>query len=411
MMAFGEAVRSAVQALASNLTRSLLTTLGIVIGVASVILMVAVGEGARVDIEQKIASLGTNLLQLRPGSSRVSGRSAGADTRVPYSERDVAEMRRSVDGVVAISGQLRRSATAMHRDANWLTNIDGVHASYLDIRDWELSDGRFFNEEEYQSAGRLAVLGATVAETLFKGQSAVGQRIRIAETPFDVIGVLQPKGANLYGKDQDDVVLVPLSTVRSRMMGRHKLVPDQVGYLTVKLADEEALKQARGQIKSLLEQRRGKNDKGKETFEIRDLTEYLKAKASTQQTLSLLLGATAAISLIVGGIGIMNIMLVSVTERTREIGVRMAVGARRFDILFQFLCEAVLLCVIGGLIGISLGIGSATGIARFADWPVLITPSLIVMALGAAALTGIGFGMLPARRAAGLNPIDALRSE
>lgn len=411
MTMFSEAVRSAGLAIRANLTRSLLTALGIIIGVASVILMVAVGEGARVDIESKIASLGTNLLQLRPGSSRVRGRSVGADTRIPFSERDIAEIRTSLSGVVAVSGHLRRSATAVHRDANWLTNIDGVHPSYLEVRDWELLDGRFFGEEEYRSAGRLAVLGSTVVATLFKGQNAIGRRIRIADTPFDIIGVLQPKGADPTGKDQDDVILVPLSTVRARMMGRHKLVPDQVGYVSVKLEDEHALAEARGELKSLLERLRGKSEKGSEKFEIRDLAEYVKAKTATENTLGLLLAATAAISLVVGGIGIMNIMLVSVTERTREIGLRMAIGARRFDILFQFLCEAVILCLLGGIVGTLLGVGSATSIAKFANWPVLVTPSLILVALGAAALTGIGFGMLPARRAARLNPIDALRSE
>ncbi len=406
-----EALRSALIAILANMMRSLLTALGIIIGVASVILMVAVGEGARVDIQQKIASLGSNLLQLRPGSSRVSGRSAGADTRLPFSERDVAEIRSSIPTVTAVSGHLRRSATAVSREQNWLTNIDGVHASYLDVRDWDLYGGRFFTEEEYQHGARTAVVGATVARTLFGDQDPAGQRIRIAEIPFDVIGVLEPKGADPYGKDQDDVILVPLSTVRSRMIKRHKLVPDQVGYVSVKSADEQTMTESREQLKTLLTRSRGSGDRGGEKFEIRDLTDYLKAKTATQQTLGILLAATAAISLVVGGIGIMNIMLVSVTERTREIGLRMALGARRRDIRFQFLVEAVILCLVGGAIGVAIGIASAIGVAEAAQWPVLIAPELLLLALGAAALTGIGFGFLPAQRAAHLNPIEALRSE
>ena len=411
MRAFSEAIRSATSAISANLMRSLLTALGIIIGVASVILMVAVGEGARVDIESKIASLGTNLLQLRPGSSRVKGRSVGADTRVPFSERDIADIRNTVYGVVAASGHLRRSGTAVNRGANWLTNIDGVHPEYLDVRDWTLEAGRFFDGEEYKTGGRRAVLGATVARELFGGQPAVNATIRIAGIPFDVIGTLERKGADPYGKDQDDVILVPLSTVRARMMGRHKLVPDQVGYITVKFEDEYALREGRAQTEALLERNRGRSEKGKETFEIRDLTEYLEAKNATQKTLGVLLAATAAISLVVGGIGIMNIMLVSVTERTREIGLRMAVGARRYDILIQFMCEAVILCLLGGLLGTAIGIAATYSIAEAANWPVLISPRLIAVALAAAALTGIGFGLLPAQRAARLNPIEALRSE
>jgi putative ABC transport system permease protein len=406
-----EALRSAALAIRTNFLRSVLTTLGIIIGVASVILMVAIGDGARSDIEKRISSLGTNLLQVRPGSSRVSGRSTGADSRPPFSERDIGDIRSSGPDVVAVSGHLRRSATAIHRDANWLTSIDGVHAAYLELRDWQTTEGRFFTDGEYQSAARLAVLGATAARQLFGDLSPIGVRIRIGEIPFDVIGVLEPKGADPGGRDQDDVILAPLSTVRSRLVKRHKLVPDQVGNISVKVSDESAISEVRGHVEALLRRNRGVAVNDNESFHVRDLTEYLRARTATQQTLSLLLAATAAISLVVGGIGIMNIMLVSVTERTREIGLRMAVGARRRDIRVQFLSEAVMLCLIGGLVGCAIGIGGAVVIASTAQWPVLIAPNVVLLAMAAAAFTGICFGFLPAQRAAHLNPIEALRSE
>lgn len=408
---FQEAIKSAGHAIGSHLMRSMLTTLGIVIGVASVIVMIAVGEGARTDIERRIASLGTNVLQLRPGSSRVSGRSVGADTRLPFSERDVASLRSSVAGIVAVSGYLRRSATAIHKDVNWLTNVDGVHPTYPDIRDWPLVNGRFFSDDEYQSAARVAVVGATVMRSLGETQSITGQRIRIGDTPFDVIGLLDTKGADPAGKDQDDVILVPLSTLRARMLKRHKLVADQVGTVSVKVDQDAEMDEVREKVTSLLRSARGSSRQAGDTFEIRDLTEFLRARTATQQTLSLLLAAAAAISLIVGGIGIMNIMLVSVTERTREIGLRLAVGARRSDIRVQFLSEAIMLCLIGGALGCAIGVAAAAWIASIGTWPVLIAPSVFVLALGAATLTGICFGFLPAQRASRLNPIEALRSE
>ncbi len=411
MTSIGEALRSASRAVRINLMRSILTTLGIIIGVASVIVMIAVGDGARSDIERKIASLGTNLLQLRPGSIRVSGRSTGADTRLPFSERDVSELRSSVAGIVTVSGHLRRSGTVILRDTNWLTNIDGVHPSYGTVRDWPLVTGRFFSDEEYQSTANLAVLGATVARTLDDAQSLVGQRIRIGDTPFEVIGQLDSKGADPSGKDQDDVVIIPLSTMRARMLKRHKLVPDQVGTVSIKVSEDFDLDDVKSQVRALIQRTRGSARAGSETFEIRDLTEFLEARAATQRTLSLLLAAAAAISLVVGGIGIMNIMLVSVTERTREIGLRMAVGARRSDIRIQFLSESVILCLIGGAIGCAIGIGVAIWLASVGTWPIMIGPGVLALALGAAILTGVCFGFLPAQRAAHLSPIDALRSE
>ncbi|GBF25065.1 macrolide export ATP-binding/permease protein MacB [bacterium MnTg02] len=401
----------AISALRMNFLRSILTTLGIIIGVASVILMVAVAEGARSEVEKRISSLGSNLLQLRPGSNRIRGRSVGADSRLPFSEGDVSDIRKKVPSVTAISGHFRRNGTIVYRNTDWLTNIDGVHSEYLQVRDWAVEIGRFFGEREYQAGAKVAVIGTTVARELFDDENSIGISMRIGDTPFEIIGVLEHKGATPSGRDQDDVILVPLSTLRSRLVKRHKLVPDQVGYVSVKIDETEDLSEAKEDIEFILRKRRGIKNSKSDNFYVRDVSAYQFAKTETQQTFSFLLAATAIISLIVGGIGIMNIMLVSVTERTREIGLRMAVGARRSDIRTQFLVEAVVLCLIGGIIGTVLGIGGAMAIALGANWPVLISPEVLALALAAAALTGISFGFFPAQRAARLNPIEALRSE
>ena len=408
---FLEGLRSAVTAIVNNPMRTALTTLGIIIGVASVIVMVAVSKGARHDIETRIASLGSNILQLRPGSARVRGRSVGADSNLPFAEKDVADIVAKVDGVVAVSGHFRRGGTVVAPHNNWLTNIDGVHPAFLGLREWPIDIGRNMTESEYTGAAKVAVVGATVARELFGEETAVGQRVRIANLPFEIIGVLSRKGAAPNGQDQDDVVLVPLATLRNRLIKPHKLVPRQVGYVSVKVESTDIIPRVRRDIEGILRQNRNIRSEGSDDFHIRDLTAHIAAKQETQRTLGWLLAIAATISLLVGGIGIMNIMLVSVTERTREIGLRLALGARRRDVRIQFLIEAVLLCLAGGIIGCALGIGTAVGIANEAEWPILIEPAIIVLALGAAALTGIFFGFFPAQRAASLNPIEALRTE
>lgn len=406
-----EGLRSAMVALRANTLRSLLTTLGIIIGVASVIIVVAIGEGARRDLEARIASLGTNILQLRPGSKRVKGRSVGADARLPFSESDVDDIRRNAPDVAAISGHLRRGGTVVFGRNNWLTNIDGVHADYVTVLDWGLENGRMFSEGEYRRGSSVAVIGATPSHELFGDVDPVGARVRIQGSSYEIIGLLDRKGSSPSGKDLDDVILIPLSATRQRLIKRHKLVPQQVGYVSVKVSEGADLKTVRKDVERLLRIRRGIKTKYGDNFHVRDLTAYVRAKRATQNTLAILLGVTAVISLIVGGIGIMNIMLVSVSERTREIGLRMAIGARRKDIRFQFLIEAVLLCLIGGLVGTALGIAGTIAIAVKASWPVFITPSVILLAVLASALVGVVFGFLPAQRAAQLNPIDALRAE
>lgn len=406
-----DSLRIAWTALASNLLRSILTTLGIIIGVASVIILVAVGSGARSEVEQQIASLGSNMLVVFSGSSRVRGRAAGAGSELPLSESDLEAIVSKVPGVAAVSGQLDGSGSVVYANTNWLTSLSGVHAGYTTVRDWPVTEGREITDQDVRAGAKVAVLGQSVAKQLFPGQDPVGARIRITNVPFNVIGVLSSKGSSSFGRDQDDVILLPISTARTQIVGKSEVQADQVGRIYIKFDDSTDLKEAQEEIEALLRQRRHVRPGADDNFSVRNLAEFMKARTEVLSTMTYLLAATSAISLLVGGIGIMNIMLVSVTERTREIGLRMAVGGRHGDIMRQFLVEAVTLCLIGGLIGIAFGIVAATIVAKAAEWPVLISPSVIAIAMAAAAATGVIFGYFPARRAAYLNPIEALRSE
>jgi putative ABC transport system permease protein len=401
----------ALTALRANTLRSILTTLGIIIGVASVIVMVAVGTGARSEVDRQIASLGSNMLVVFPGSTRVGGRAGGAGTRLPLSERDMQALREKIPGVVAISGLLQGTGPVVYGNANWTTSLMGIHDQFNEVRDWQVIEGRGFTANEVKTAARVALIGKTVADKLFNGGDPLGATIRVTNVPFQIVGVLDSKGQNSFGRDQDDVVMLPMTAARGRIVGRSKLVNDNVGNVHVKFDPGTDLAEAQAQMENLLRQRRSIKPGTEDDFNVRNLSEFMRARTSALTTMGWLLAATSAISLIVGGIGIMNIMLVSVTERTREIGLRMAVGGRRRDILMQFLVEAVALCLLGGLIGVAIGVATATGVALSAQWPILIAPNAILMALGAAALTGVVFGFFPARRAAHLNPIDALRTE
>ncbi len=398
-------------ALRSNLLRSILTTLGIIIGVASVIILVAVGSGARSEVDKRIASLGSNMLVVFSGSSRVMGRSGGSGTQTPLAEGDVQAIRDKIPGVVAISGQLNGSGPAVYGNANWTTTLAGVHADFSTVRDWPLTSGRDFTPQDLRGSAKVAILGQTAAKQLFQDEEPVGATIRVKNTPFQVIGVLASKGSSNFGRDQDDVVLMPMTTARGQIVGKSQVQADQVGQIYVKFDPTIDLKDAQDELETLLRQRRRIAPGEEDNFNVRNLAEFMKARTEVLSTMTYLLAATSAISLIVGGIGIMNIMLVSVTERTREIGLRMAVGGRRGDILRQFLVEAVALCLIGGGAGAVVGIAAAAVIANAADWPIIVSPAVIALALGAAAATGVIFGFFPARRAAHLNPIDALRSE
>ena len=406
-----DSLRVALTALRSNLLRSILTTLGIVIGVASVIILVAVGNGAAGEVNRQITALGTNMLVVFPDAMRVFGRSSAAGTALPLSEGDLQAIRDKVPGVAGISGQLDESAPVVRGNLNWTTAISGVHPEYNLVRDWPVSDGRELSLQDTRTAARVAVVGQTVARQLFAGENPVGADVRIKNVPFQIVGVLSVKGQSAMGRDQDDLILIPITTARNRIIGKSDVQVDQVGRIYVKLDDQTDIKTGQEDIEILLRQRRKGGPNNEDTFSVRNMAEFMRARTEVLSTMSYLLGATSAISLIVGGIGIMNIMLVSVTERTREIGLRMAVGGRKRDIMMQFLVEAVALCLLGGLIGVAAGIGIAWLIADLASWPVDVSPGVIGGAMGAAAMTGILFGFFPARRAAGLNPIDALRSE
>lgn len=398
-------------ALRSNLLRSILTTLGIVIGVASVIVLVAVGSGARSEVQKRIEALGSNMLVVFSGSRRFRGRAGGEGTELPLSEQDLAAIRDKVPGVMGLSGQLSGSGPIVFGNANWTTSLNGVHADFFKVRDWPLDAGREFDSQELRSSSKVAILGQAVAKQLFQDQDPVGAIVRIKDAPFRVIGVLSAKGQSGFGRDQDDVVFLPMTVARNYIVGKSQLQNDQVGQIYVKFESGTDLAEAQEDIETLMRQRRRILPGAEDNFSVRNLAEFMKARTEVLSTMTYLLAATSIISLIVGGVGIMNIMLVSVTERTREIGLRMAVGGRRTDIMRQFLVEAVTLCLLGGLIGTALGVLASAVVAFSAEWPVLISPSVVLLALAAAAATGIIFGFFPARRAAGLNPIDALRSE
>jgi putative ABC transport system permease protein len=408
-MSIREYLKTAIIALRLNVLRSVLTTLGIIIGVASVIVMSAIGSGASKQIEDQINSLGTNQLTIFPGSANVGGRRGGFGSAPPLTEKDLRAVRDGVTGVMAVSGNLNGNANVVVGNANWSTQIQGVGSEIEQVREWSVAKGRYFDAREAASGAKVAVLGDTVANELFGAGDPLGATVRINNAPFQVLGVLSKKG-QAGGRDQDDVVMVPISTARSRLVGRLG-APDQIGSLLVKVDPRYNIAEVQADIERVLRERRRIGADKENNFIIRNFAEFLETRNQAAQTLGLLLAATAAISLVVGGIGIMNIMLVSVTERTREIGLRMAIGARGSDILGQFLTEAVLLCLVGGLIGLTLGAGVSFTVSKLLGWPMYISPVIVMVAIAASASVGVIFGFVPARRAAGLNPIDALRYE
>jgi len=401
----------AIAALKVNALRSFLAMLGVIIGVASVIVMVSVATGAGQAIEDRIKALGTNVLVVMPGSFTSGGRRAGEGTAVSLSEADLAAIRTKVPNVSAAAGTVSGSAPLVVGDANWTTSVTGVNEDFLEVRDWPVAEGRSFTEAELRSGAKVAILGATTARELFGTVPVIGEQVRIKNVPFTVIGVLTTKGQSGWGGDQDDTALVPLATARRRLFGAEQTVADNLRSIMVEVSSAGEMNEAQEEIETLLRERRHVRTGGPDDFQVRNMAEFIRARSETQSILSLLLGATAAISLVVGGIGIMNIMLVSVTERTKEIGLRMAVGARRRDILSQFLIEAVTLCVTGGLIGLTIGGSAALAMSIWGEWPIALSPSLVVIALVSAGLVGVFLGYYPARRASLMNPIDALRYE
>lgn len=400
----------ALRSLRVNALRSALTMLGIIIGVAAVITMVAVGAGAQDRVAAQIESLGANLIIIFNGSASSGGARMGAGSNRSLTESD-AEALRGIDAIEAAAPNVGKNLQMVNGNLNWSSTTQGTTPDYLVAREWAVAAGRSFGPEEVRSAAKVVLLGGTVAENLFPDSDALGASVRLNKVPFTVIGLLAEKGQNAGGQDQDDIALIPISTAKKRVFGRQRGRPDSVSVIMVKVREAERMAEAEEQVNEMLRVRHRIGPGQTDDFTVRNLSEIMATREASSRILSILLAAVASVSLLVGGIGIMNIMLVSVTERTREIGLRMAVGARRRDILVQFLVEAVTLSLIGGLIGIALGMGASVAIARLADWPVLIQSSSLVIAFVFAGAVGIFFGFYPARKAAQLDPIDALRYE
>ena len=410
-MNFFAPFRIALRALAANTLRSILTMLGIIIGVAAVITMIAVGSGATKRVQEQMKGLGSNIMLVIPGGITAGGVRLGAQTGQGLTEEDALAIAREVPEVQVAAPSSRTGAQVVAGNTNWSTSIFGTTNDYLEAREWPLEGGRAFDAADIQGSAKVAIIGQTVARELFGDVDPLDQVIRVKKIPVTVIGVLSKKGQNSMGQDQDDVVIVPISTYRNRIQGGTAGKLKRIGSISVKVREGQSMKVAEENIKELLRQRFKVQPGAEDPFAIRNLTEILQAQEASSRIMTLLLAAVAGISLIIGGIGIMNIMLVSVTERTREIGLRMAVGARGRDILTQFLIEAVTLSLIGGLVGVVLGLGGSYAIGEFAGWRTQMQPASIVLAVGFAAAVGVFFGFYPARKASRLLPIDALRYE
>jgi putative ABC transport system permease protein len=404
-----DGIRIATGALTANILRSLLTMLGIVIGVGAVIVMVAVGAGAREMIGSQIRSIGSNLLIVVPGATTQTGARLGSGSVHTLKSSDAEAMMKEAPAVRLAAPVWGDVSQAVYSAKNWRTRVNGTTREYFPIREWPLRFGRMFSPEDERYASKVALLGATVVENLFGDEYPVGKFIRIKNTPFEVIGVLEKKGQSPRGEDQDDGIFIPLKTAQFRLFGSP--FPDEVKAILVQSKDVDQIADAEKQIDELLTKRHKIGRNQEKDFSVRNLTEILNTAKKTLDIMTTLLGAIAAISLVVGGIGIMNIMLVSVTERTREIGIRMAVGARSGDILSQFLIEAVTLSMLGGMLGTLVGIIGAYFFAKASSWPALVNPLAIAVALGFSGAVGIFFGFYPAFKASRLHPIEALRYE
>jgi len=406
-----EALRGALSALSANLLRSILTALGIFIGVAAVIATVAVGEGARRQVLAQIQSLGANLLIVWGGSATMGGVRLGAGGRSNLSWDDAAAIAREISEVQVAAGSIRQTFQVVAGNQNWSTTVLATEPDYFIAHEWVADGGRLFSPEEAAGGRKVVILGATVAEMLFAEEDPVGREIRIRQTPFEVIGVMARKGQNPMGQDQDDTVFVPYWTARRSVMGASRANARQVGVISVKVHEGENMAAAEEAIRTLMRQRHRVAANEPDSVSIRNLSDIQATRDASARTLSALLASVAAVSLLVGGIGVMNIMLVSVTERTREIGLRLAIGARRRDVLAQFLLEAVMLALLGGAAGVLAGVALSHILADVAGWPVLVRADAVLIAVGVSALTGLFFGFWPARRAAHLDPITALRHE
>jgi len=406
-------IRVALTALRINALRSSLAMLGVIIGVASVIVLVSISEGTKQAVEAQIASFGANLLIVRPGTSMFGGRRGAGGSGTPVTDADAEAIRDQVAGIGGVSGEVGAiGLSVVFGGVNWSTRISGVNPAYFDVREWVIEEGRAFSVEEEQSARRLAVVGQTLVDELFDGASPVGQSVRIGGQQFSIIGTVAAKGQTSYGSDQDDIMFLPLSTVRQRFgAGTSPTVRDPVQTIYVEVGAGENTGRVIADIEDLMRVRRGIQPGADDDFNVASLAEFIRARNETESQLGLLLAVGAGIVLLVGGIGIMNIMLVSVTERTREIGLRLAVGARASDIRNQFLIESIVLCVTGGVVGLVVGIGGTIAYANVGELEISVNPGIVAIAIGASALVGVFFGLYPAHRAARLNPIEALRFE
>lgn len=405
------AMRIAFRALQVNKARSALTMLGIVIGVAAVIATVAVGSGATQRIQQQIASIGSNIIIVIPGSVTSSGMRMGTGAAVTLTESDARDLAAQCPSVAVVAPVVRGGSQLVYENANWGSITMGVTPGYLTIRDLSIAKGAPFTQHDVDAATKVVVLGQTVVDNLFGDIDPIGKSIRVKKVPFTVVGVLARKGQSPMGQDQDDIVLIPLSSAKRKVLGIKSANADAVDSIMLQATTDQKMQAAQDEAEALLRQRHHLQPAQDDDFSIRNMQEIFAAQESSSRVMSLMLAAVASVSLIVGGIGIMNIMLVSVRERTREIGLRQAVGAKTRDILTQFLVEAATLSVAGGIVGIVVGVGTSFLVSRLADWQTVVGPGAVLLAVFFSALVGITFGYYPARKAAYLDPIEALRYE
>lgn len=403
---FGESIIIALDGLRANKLRAMLTMLGIIIGVGAVIAMVSIGMGVRDKVESSIAGLGSNLLVITPGAATAGGPRQAAGSGLTLNAKDAEAIAREISGVNLVAPAVSRQYQVVFGNQNWTTTVQGTTPEMLGVRSFTIQEGAFFSNQDIETRARVAVLGKTVSDNLFGGISPIGQTIRINKSPFRVVGVLEGKGQSAGGGDQDDTVMIPLTTAQERLMGI-----TYVQNINVQATGTDVINQAQEDITVLLRSRHKLAVTAPDDFTVRNMVAVMATADATTGMITLLLGIVAGLSLLVGGIGIMNIMLVSVTERTREIGIRKALGARHYNILLQFLIEAVVISVAGGLLGIALGIGSAYVISLLAGWKTIISSLAIMAAFGFSVMIGLFFGIYPARKAALLDPIEALRYE